>query len=147
MPLRKRIHTPDTPAVRAIEFIKRYHPKMYQGLVINRPELIAEAYAKPLNGIAGVDGIFDDILNFGQKSLDLYKQQQTFKAQLTQAAQTPVRTIQTQPAQVAPLSPQFDPYTEAKIRTTKTVFGSLIPVLVIGGLGALFLLMRGKKRR
>jgi len=138
---------PDTRAGRALAYMQKKYPELYQALVVERPDLIQEVYGAQMSGLGEVGGLLDDLLNFGTKSLDLYKQQQTFKAAMKQATQVPVQTIQAQPIQPAVVSTNLAPYTQARIQTTKTVFGSMLPVLAIGGIGAAIFLMRGKKRR
>lgn len=90
----------DTKEIRALTWIKKFQPALYQKMMRERPDIIEAAYKG--TGVAGIDGmagVFDDIIDFGTKSVSLYQQNEAFKAQMKQASQTPVQQIQTMPAQ------------------------------------------------
>lgn len=124
-----------SPAGNAVEFLRKHHPSIFHALEYKRPDLIREAYAQPVNGIAGVDGILDDIVSFGQKALPIYQQQVQFKQQMAKAAQTPP---QYQMAPPMPLNPAFDPVTGKYVESRR--MGMLVPLAIGAALlfGAFF---------
>lgn len=136
-----------TPAGRALNWMKSAHPKLYRAMLIERPDLIREAYARPLNGLSGMDGIFDDILGFATKAIPIYQQQKVFSAQMKQASAgvAPMPTPAGQPIRIV-----LPPATEQAV-AKQTGFG--IPRNVLIGLGAaatglvLWMVLRRKKAR
>lgn len=144
-------NVPDTKEVRALEFMKRFQPKMYKAMVLTRPDIIRAAYARPLNGLGDVSGILDDILDFGSKSLNLYKDQQIFKTQIQQATAKPVQVIQAAPAAsvapavAQPISPTFDAATEQRLKTSN-MMRYIIPGVAVAAILGLVYVFKGRKK-
>jgi len=87
-----------TGAQKALIVMKRRYPGIYKRLRRHRPDLIREANARELNGMGAVDGVLDDILDFGSKAMPLYQSQQKFKSELKAATKQPPTVVMATPA-------------------------------------------------
>lgn len=146
-----------TPDILAIEWIKKHHPKLYREMRTYRPDLIREAYARPVNGLGEVGGLFDDILGFATKAIPLYQQQKVFSVQLKQAskgaapAPAPVQYSFPPPAKYSEPNEyrQIPDQYGLKIKGDLPKKKKISPWIIGGGIaavGALILFMRRKKR-
>lgn len=132
----------NTPEIKALEWLKKVHPRLYAGMVIKRPDIIRAAYAKPLNGLSSVDGIFDDILGFAKEALPMYQQQKVFSAQLKQAKQG----VSPAPAPI-PVQPVFDAPTERAIDKKVSSFNPWLIGGAIAAIGGILFFFSRKKGR
>lgn len=133
---------PDTPEGRALEFLRKGYPGIYESLRASHPEIVRAAMTRTINpGVNGLgaddgDGILDSILNFAKAAVPVYQQQKVFSAQLKAATQTPVSQIQ-RPGVIVPTM-------GVKVPWYKN------PFILGGGLlflgGAAYLLLHRKRR-
>lgn len=96
---------PDTPEGRALEFLRKGYPGIYDHLRASRPDIIRSAMSRTINPMGGLGdtasgGILDSILDFAKAAVPVYQQQQIFNAQLKAATQTPITQIQKPPVTV-----------------------------------------------
>jgi hypothetical protein len=139
------MQTPNTPETRALAWVKAKHPDLYKVILTKRPDLIREAYARPLNGLGEIGGWTDDLLNLAKQAIPIYQQQKVFSAQLKQATAAPTP----QAATYVPAAPvNMAPVVEARNRFTLASLGTL-PIVAGAGVALYFVwdMLSKKKRR
>src|SRR5512139_1336187 len=91
----------ETPEIRAVKYIQKFYPGLYQSMALRRPDLIKSAYDTAMHGTDGLGFALTDILDFAKQAIPMVQQQKVFNAQMKVATATPV-VQQKPPAQYVP---------------------------------------------